>query len=171
MDYHTVIRSQYHATLSMLEQAVRKCPASLWNAAEDKTAFWHVAYHALFYTHLYLQEMDAEFVPWPKHREDYNFIGRLPWPPHHQPEIGDPYTEAEVLEYLKFCREQVDLRVPQTDMTAPSGFDWLPFGKFELQIYTVRHLQQHTGELMERLGSKADIELDWVGTHSQPSQK
>lgn len=23
--------------------------------------------------------------------------------------------------------------------------------KFELQLYTIRHLQQHTGELMERL--------------------
>jgi hypothetical protein len=36
--------------------------------------------------------------------------------------------------------------------------------KFELQIYTIRHLQQHSGELMERLGSRANISVDWVGT-------
>ncbi|MEZ4615731.1 MAG: hypothetical protein R2867_09500 [Caldilineaceae bacterium] len=32
----------------------------------------------------------------------------------------------------------------QTDLSAPSGFSWLPFTKFELQIYSIRHLQQHT---------------------------
>ena len=36
-------------------------------------------------------------------------------------------------------------------------------GKLELQIYNLRHLQQHTGELMERLGSRAGIDVDWVG--------
>jgi hypothetical protein len=39
---------------------------------------------------------------------------------------------------------------------------WLPFGKTELQIYTIRYLQQHAGELMERLGSRG-IDVDWVG--------
>jgi hypothetical protein len=33
----------------------------------------------------------------------------------------------------------------------------------ELQFYTIRHIQQHTGELMERLGSRADLEINWVG--------
>jgi hypothetical protein len=36
-------------------------------------------------------------------------------------------------------------------------------GKLELQFYTIRHLQQHTGELCERLGTEAGIEIGWVG--------
>ena len=47
--------------------------------------------------------------------------------------------------------QQVVERVTQLDLEAHSGFEWLPFGKLELQIYSIRHLQQHTGELMERL--------------------
>ncbi len=35
--------------------------------------------------------------------------------------------------------------------------------KAELQIYTIRHLQQHIGELMERLGSRAEVDVDWAG--------
>jgi hypothetical protein len=39
----------------------------------------------------------------------------------------------------------------------------LPFTKLELQFYTIRHIQQHTGELMERLGERAKLEFKWVG--------
>jgi hypothetical protein len=164
MDYQAIIRSQYQAALGMLQQAVNKCPDALWDHADDKTKFWHIAYHALFYTHLYLHKTEAEFTPWAKHRHEYHFMGPLPWPQHRRPNIGEPYPKTEILEYVDFCRQQVEQKVPALDFAAPSGFDWLPMNKFELQIYTIRHLQQHTGELMERLGSRADIEVDWIGT-------
>jgi hypothetical protein len=32
-----------------------------------------------------------------------------------------------------------------------------------LQFYNIRHVQQHTGELCERLGAKGEVEVDWVG--------
>jgi hypothetical protein len=32
----------------------------------------------------------------------------------------------------------------------------------ELQFYNIHHLAQHTGELMEWLGSEAGINVDWV---------
>jgi hypothetical protein len=53
--------------------------------------------------------------------------------------------------------------VPQLDLAAESGFYWLPFDKAELQIYNIRHLQQDAGELMERLGSRAGLDVEWVG--------
>ena len=167
MDYHAVICSQYHATLAMLEQAVQKCPGFLWDQAEDKTKFWHIAYHALFYTHLYLHKSEVEFAPWPKQRDEYQFMGPLPWPPHRLPAIGAPYEQSDILDFVAFCRQQVDQKVSTLDLAAPSGFSWLPMSKFELQIYTIRHLQQHTGELMERLGSGANLSVDWIGTATQ----
>lgn len=163
MNYLQVIVSQYLAALEMLKQAIVKCPDSVWNDPRDKTKFWHIAYHALFYTHLYLQDSEQSFVPWSKHRPEYQFIGQLPWPPHSPPQIGEPYDQDAVLEYLAFCQQHVAERVPQLNLDAASGFDWLPFGKLELQFYTIRHLQQHTGELMERLGARANLELPWVG--------
>ncbi len=162
-----VIISQYRAALAMLEQAITRCPATLWDAPEDKTKFWRIAYHALFYTHLYLQTSGQTFRTWSKHREDYEFLGPKPWPPHELPKIGEPYDKATVLEYLAFCRQQAVELVPQQDLAGPSGFDWLPMNKLELQIYTIRHLQQHTGELMERLGTRAGVDVDWIGTRHE----
>jgi hypothetical protein len=65
---------------------------------------------------------------------------------------------------LSFVQEQVTKCVPQLSLDDDSGFYWLPFNKLELQIYTIRHIQQHAGELMERLGVLAGIEINWVGT-------
>jgi hypothetical protein len=163
MNYSEVIVSQYLAALEMLKQTIVKCPDSIWNDPSDKTRFWHIAYHALFYTHLYLQDSEQAFTPWTKHRQEYQYIGQVPWPPHSAPKIGEPYDKETVLEYLAFCQQHVVERVPQLDLEAASGFDWLPFGKLELQFYTIRHVQQHTGELMERLGTRANLELPWVG--------
>lgn len=163
MNLPEIVTSQYLAALEMLNQTVEKCPESIWNSPDDNTKFWRIAYHALFYTHLYLQDTEKSFTPWNKHRQEYQFLGPLPWPPHPLPKIGEPYTQENVLEYLAFCQQQVDERVPLFDFEAASGFSWLPFGKLELQIYSIRHIQQHTGELMDRLGTRQGIDLDWVG--------
>ncbi len=159
MDYSAILTSQYWAALELLKQTIANCPEAVWNSPGDKTKFWQLAYHALFYTHFYLQDSEQTFTPWPKHRDQYQFIGGLPSPPP----IREPYSQDSVLEYLAFCQQQVAERVPQLDLEAASGFDWLPFGKLELQFYTIRHIQQHTGELMERLGGQTGLELHWVG--------
>ena len=106
---------------------------------------WHIAYHVLFYTHLYLQGSEQEFLPWAKHRKDYQSF---------QPEIREPFTKEDILAYLDVCQQQVDEKARQLTLDAESGFSWLPFGKLELQLYNIRHIQQHTGELMERLGTR-----------------
>jgi len=162
MEAKQIIQSQYLASLAMLKQAIDKCPQELWAAPEDKNKFWHVAYHALFYTHLYLQNGEKEFQPWEKHRPEYQFMGPMPWPPHNLPNIGEPYSKEDVLAYWEFVRKQVQECVPALDLEAASGFEWLPFGKLELQFYNIRHLQHHAAELYERLGAKAGIELDWI---------
>jgi hypothetical protein len=163
MDYKDVIRSQYHASLEMLKQAVAKCPGSLWDNPVDKTKFWHIAYHTLFYTHLYLQVTEKEFVPWVKHRNDYNKMDPLPAISQGRPASREPYSKEDILAYLKICQEQVDEKTKQLKPDAESGFSWLPFNKLELQIYNIRHIQQHAGELMERLGTRANIDVDWIG--------
>lgn len=166
MNYNAVIQAQFGAALTMLAQAVEQCPTELWDAPNDKTKFWHIAYHALFYTHLYLQKNEAEFQPWHKHRPDYELMGPTPWPPHKAPQIGAPYDKADIHEYIEFCRQEVARTLATVDLAGESGFSWLPFTKFELQIYSIRHIQQHAGELMERLGTRAGIDVDWVGTVS-----
>lgn len=156
MEIKAVIKSQYRASLAMLQQAVEQCPESLWADDSYTNPFWRVAYHALIYTHFYLSQRETDFVPWEKHKEGMQLLG---------PSAPDarPYRREEVLAYLAHCLEQVDTQVDALDLAAESGFDWLPFNKLELQFYNIRHVQQHTGELSERLGAHGEIDVGWVG--------
>ena len=70
---------------------------------------------------------------------------------------------SRLLDYITFCRRQVDDIVPLLNLEGGTGFHWLPMSKTELQFYSIRHLQTHTGELAERLWTAAGIEIDWVG--------
>jgi DinB superfamily len=163
MDTKQAMLSQYRAALEMLRQAVVRCPESSWDAAGDKNRFWHVAYHTLFFTSRYLYRSREEFTPWVKHRERYHLLDSLPPLPDGRPQTREPYSKEDVLAYLDICREQVGEKLPVVDLDdTQSGFPWLPFGKLEVQIYNIRHLQHHTGELLERLGVRDNVDVDWV---------
>jgi len=151
------IKSQFYASLEMLRQAIVMCPERLWIDKEYNNPFWHVVFHALFYTHLYLQPTEEDYVPWTKYRKGYRRLSG------EEVKSFTPYNQEEMLEYLAFCLEQVDEMVEKLDLEAPSGFHWLPFNKLELQFYNIRHIMQHTGELSERLGAYGEVEVPWVG--------
>jgi hypothetical protein len=140
----------------MLKQAILQCPDALWLDTDYQNPFWHVAYHVLFYTHFYLGNSEETYIPWEKHRDG---IVSLKADVAEEP----PRSKGELLTYLDHCREMVEQQVPALDLEAESGFYWLPFDKLELQLYNIRHIQQHTGELHERLGARGEIEIDWVG--------
>ena len=149
MDIKKITQSQYLAALEMLKQAIVTCPESVWDDPADKFRFWDIAYHTLFFVHLYLQDVEADFVPWEKHQDEDT--------------ERTPYTKEDILVYVGLVQDQITQRVPALDLEAESGFHWLPFTKLELQFYNIRHIQQHTGELYERLGSRVQAELHWVG--------
>ena len=167
MDIRSIIRSQFHAALDMFEAAVAAIPDEAWDRPEDVNRTWHVAYHTLFFVHLYLQPTEGDFTPWEKHQEHYNSMGQLPWPPHDKPEIGEPMSREDILEYLEECRGHVDARTADVDLHAESGFPWLPMSKLELQLYSLRHTMQHVGELYERVAKTSGADLPWVGMRAE----
>jgi hypothetical protein len=168
MDVREAIKSQYRAALEIFDEVAKKCPDALWYDEGYKNRFWHIAYHALFFTHLYLQNSGKEYVQWAKHRPEYESLGPLPWPPHREPNIGEPYTKEDILEYLAFCRQEVEQKLSVVDLEAESGFDWIPCGKLELQIYNIRHLQHHTGQLVDRLRVKEAVGVRWILVKPEP---
>ncbi len=157
MDPRQAVKSQYYAALEMLKQAIKACPEDVWDAPGYESPFWHVAYHVLFYTHLYLQPTEQDFVPWEKQQDGYRSLAS------EGERKGEPYSKEDLLAYLELCRKQVEEQVAAVDLEAESGFHWLPFDKLEPQFYNIRHIQQHTGELYERLGAAGGPELHWVG--------
>lgn len=163
MDIKPALKRQYHAALQTLRQTIEKCPADLWTADRYPTPFWQVAYHALFFTHLYLQQNEAAFTPWEHHREEYQFLGELPWPPHDPPKIGEPYTQAKIMDYWRVCDAMIDGVIDGLDLeTADCGFWWYGIPKLDHEIMNIRHTQHHAAQLDDRLRA-AGVEIDWVG--------
>ena len=157
MDTKAIIQSQFLATLEMLKLAIEQCPEAIWADPQPKNKFWHTAFHSLFFTHFYLHPTEGDYVPWEKHRQEVVSLQ-----PSDDPNSVEPYSKDEVLEFLTFCQQQVREKVAASDLEAESGFHWLPFNTLEKHLYNIRHVQQHTGELYERLG-QAGIDLHWVG--------
>jgi len=163
MDIRGAVLSQYLSAIGMLEKAIELCPEEMWLSASGASPnrYWHIAYHALFYTHFYLAPTEVEFVPWQSSRAGYNFLGAVPGKTDEPPRIDQPYAKAELLEYATLCRREAEARTASLDPDAPSGFYWLAFNKLTLQFYNIRHLAHHTGQLGERLRSEANIGLPW----------
>jgi hypothetical protein len=158
------ILGQYRAGIDMLGQAVELCPEELWLSSEYQNRFWHIAYHSAFYVHFYLQPSEADFKPWAKHRSDSNYLGPRPWSKDEPFELPAPYSKEDVQEYLNLCRNEVEKQIPIVCFEASSGFSWLPFNKLALQLYTIRHLQHHTGQLVDRLRNVVGLGVGWAGS-------
>ena len=108
--------------------------------------------------------LDA-FVRWERGRKDYHHLETLPWPPHDPPDIGEPYTQAEVLEYARFLSELIEPGVGRLDLAAEQcGFGWYDMPKLDHQLMNIRHLQHHVGDLAGRLrAAGVDPALTWLG--------
>jgi len=163
----TALKSQYHAALAMLREAIERCPDQEWLRTEPTNAFWQVAYHALFFAHLYVLPNEAAFRPWERHQSDVQYPDGIPGPPDPNstlPLLPRPYSKAEALAYWSVCDDMIDSAVDALDLRSPeSGFSWYDMPKLEHQIVSVRHIQHHAAQLADRLRSSAGIAIEWVG--------
>jgi len=161
------LKSQYHASLAMLREAVERCPDELWTDRAPTNAFWQVAYHALYFTHLYLMPNEAAFQPWEGQQNEVQhpdgIAGRAD-PDSRYPLIPEPYSRPQVLAYLRVCDAMVDARVDALDLAQPdSGFSWYTMPKLEHQLVNLRHIQHHAAQLADRLRASEDVGVRWVG--------
>lgn len=161
MDIRAALKCQYHGALAMLKHAIELCPDAMWNDAVYPTPYWQVAYHTLYFTHLYLQPNLESFTPWERHRGEHH---DLPWPAGSGPKINDPYTKADLLEYWAICDGMVDGCVDRLDLDADDcGMPWhkgMP--KLPHQMHNIRHVQHHTALLAGRLRLANVAEVPWV---------
>jgi hypothetical protein len=162
-----VLKSQYHAGLAMLREAIERCPDDVWLNTQHHNAFWQIAYHCLFFTHLYLQSDEAAFRPWAEHQSEVQHpdgIADAPRPGSTLPLIPKPYTRAQALAYWDHCDRMVDAAVDALDLHNPQcGFPWYKMSKLEHQMVNLRHLQHHAAQLADRLRAAQDIGIRWRG--------
>jgi hypothetical protein len=150
------IKQQYHAALAMLGEAIRLCPDDLWTQGNPPRQFWRLAYHGLFYAQLYMEKDLESFVAWELDRE--NLAG---W--DETPRDTTPYTKIELLDYWQKVDEMVDAKIDALDLTLQeSGFSWYKnFPKLDHLLLSVRHIQEHAGQLRDRIMERG-VEPHWV---------
>jgi hypothetical protein len=162
-----MLKNQYHAGLAMLKEAIELCPDGLWLRPWQRNAFWQVAYHAIFFTHYYMQRTHTGFDPWSGHQpqsQNPDGIAGPPDPASSLPLIPAPYTRGQALEYWGICDAGVDAAVDAMDLAAPEcGFPWYRMSKLEHQLVNLRHLQHHAAQLADRLRTELDAGVSWKG--------
>jgi len=121
-----------------LRSAIEACPDDLWVDRSDGSPFWHIAYHALFFTDLYLSEDEKTFQAMDGHEDkahvlpgDYQEYGGAVATPE------TAFTKDKLLEYADHCLRKCDETFEKlTDERALErcGFWWyeLNVGEFLL---------------------------------------
>lgn len=164
--------AQFGAAIDTLEAAVVACPDALWHEqlwivpaeeslSPDFAAVWYVTYHTLFWLDLYLTGTDAGFAPpEPFTLAELDPAGVLP---------ERPYTKDELRAYIAHTRGKCQRIIGEmTDERARRTitFPWTkgkPFSFFELQLYNMRHVQEHAAQLHLLLGQHAiHVDSEWV---------
>src|SRR5690606_7032273 len=152
----------------MLRKGIEAYPDDLWLSTAVRNAPWQIAYHTLYFTHLYLHRTSAEFRPWEGHQSGVQHEDGIAGPDDPAsglPLLPEPYTREQALAYLGFVDAQVDRRVDETDVFgAEGGFSGDRVPKLEHQIVNIRHLQLGAAHLAARLRAELDVGLGWVGS-------
>lgn len=166
-----VLWKQFGAAIDMLDNTVMACPDTLWrqpvwpdpSVPSERTEFWYVAYHTLFWLDLYLFGSEEGFAPPAPFAliEQDDSVGPLP---------DRAYSKDELRAYLASLRQKCrDTLENMTDEQArqPVNFGWMREGEVvsyvELQLYSMRHVQGHAAELSLLLGQHGvQADTDWA---------
>ena len=158
-----ILWQQFGATIDMLENAIEACPDEVWGDRSRNPEYWYLAYHTLFWLDLYLQGPVEGFrPPAPYGLEELDPAGLLP---------DRVYTKAEMLDYLRACREKC--RVAIAGLTAQGAskrhtFGWGEVSYLERLLYNMRHVQHHAAQLNLILRQRIDSAPGWVGITKRP---
>ncbi len=169
--WRAILWQQFGAAIDMLDNAVVACSDALWrqpvwhdpSVPSWRTEFWRVAYHTLFWLDLYLYGAEEGFAPpAPYILAEDDAAGALP---------PQPFTREDMRAYLAYTRQKCHATIEtMTDERArqPVNFDWMREGEVvsyaELQLYSMRHIQEHAAQLSLLLGEHGvqAERIDWV---------
>lgn len=158
IDNHMLWR-QFKIAIDSLGDALRDCPPTLWEqqlwadqpdqwVAAGFSTFWYLGYHALFWLDLYLTGAEEGFLP----PEPFDLV---------EMEAGESlprvYSREELLGYLDTCRQRCQQTVLGMTVAQAQRMCRFPWGELtfaELQLYSMRHVQEHSAQLHLFLGQQ-----------------
>ena len=172
--WRTALWRQFGAAIAMLEHALVACPDLLWQERlwsvspppefpPQFAEFWYVVFHALVWLDLYLSGLpEQEFAPpAPFAKGELDSVEALPERPYSKEEL-----RAYIVSMRQKCHTQL-LALTDEQARRPVEYPWSqgrPISYLELQLYNLRHVQEHAAQLSMFLEQHAisDEALDWV---------
>jgi DinB family protein len=136
-----ILTAQYEASLAMLGQCIEACPPEHWEGTIANATFRWVAYHALFFTDLYLSPSEFAFELRDLHQRGGD---------EREPAATPGLAKDDAITYVSICRQKIyeSLAAETEDSLAgPSGFSWYKITRGEMHLVNIRHIQHHTGQL------------------------
>jgi len=143
---------QFGASIDALENAIKMCPAAVW---ETERKFWYNAFHCVFWLDYYLTLEPANFAP-PEPFSFSEFEDVLP---------ERTYTKDEILAYLGFAREKCrGLISGLTDEIAEKRWvnEYVNYSILEILLNNMRHTQHHAAQLNMILRQEINDAPGWV---------
>lgn len=126
-----------------------------WVAA-GFSSFWYLAYHTLFWLAPYLTGAEEGFAP----PEPFDLVEMA------QDEVlPRTYTRTELLQYLEYCRRRCQETISALSKEQAHQlcrFAWGELTFAELQLYNLRHVQEHGAQLRMFLGQQSGKSTSWV---------
>jgi hypothetical protein len=157
---------QFGASIDMLRDALIDCPDDLWERRlwEDQpdqwvaagfSSFWYIGYHTLFWLDLYLTGAEEGFAP----PAPFDLV---------EMEEGEAlprtYSRDELLGYLAHCSRKCEetLKTLSSEQAKRlCRFGWGEISFAELQLFNLRHVQEHGAQLRMFLGQQAGKSAQW----------
>jgi hypothetical protein len=164
----TALWRQFGAAIDTFDNALAACPPALWTqrlwhdppdqplppwCPPQFAEFWFLAYHTIFWLDLYLTGApEEEFAP----PAPFAWLEIDDAPPPER-----PYTPEALRAYLATTRRKCHatlLGLTDEQARRPVEYPWAE-GKdvsfLELQLYTMRHVQEHAAQLNLFLGQQS----------------
>ena len=177
----TALWRQFGAAIDTLDNALAACPETLWTARlwpeppppwfpPQFAELWYVGGHTLLWLDLYLSGLpEEEFAPPPPFVQ-----GELDSP---QSVPDQPYDADVLRAYLASIRVRcrrtlLALTDGQAGRTVEYGWTGAePIGYLELQLYNLRHVQEHASQISLFLGQHGvgGESIAWVGRADVPA--
>jgi len=155
------IEQQYKATFEMLRECVETCPDSLWEDRKSKPAYWHEAYHTLFWCDNFVGDKNKAFERCPVGVDIDPRLSRTP---------VKAMAKDDLLHLLSVASGHVAQRLAamaDADLSKRDDYSEGEVREFDIvlhrMLYALRHGQHHVGKLAGRLWANGASLQTWRG--------
>ncbi len=161
MNYlESILLLQYEKALQILEECLCNFDDELWLDEEYQNPAWHIAYHVLYYTNIYLASSEEAVMHWQLEQGGLQYLSSSEHPEYSAAaKQADIYTREQLISFLGIIKRNLTGYLQKLHLNDPAWPPWYDETKGEFHLNNLRHLQHHPGELMERLNNRAQVFL------------